>query len=181
MSAVVTPLTVEEFLQLPDKPGVKRELVEGVVVERPGAAAGHEIVKSNIAEYLVGHNLAARVGKVFSETMFLLGGAGAYIPDVAFLLPGGLAKQDRARQFQCAPDLAVEVVSSESASDLETKVRAYLRGGSHAVWVVYPEHRGVRTFHADGIARWLEGDQVLEEPSLLPGFAVKVSQLFEGI
>ncbi len=180
MSAVVTPLTVEQFLQLPDKPGVKRELVEGVVVEMPGAAAGHEIVKSNIDEYLVLWNAGQRVGKVFSETMFLLGGAGAYIPDVAFLLPRGLTKQDRARHFQCAPDLAVEVVSSESASDLETKVRAYLRAGSQAVWVAYPEHLGVRAFHAGGIGRWLEGDQVLEEPGLLPGFAVKVSQLFEG-
>ena len=47
MSATVSPLTVEEFLKLPEKPGVKRELREGIVVEMEAAHSVHEIVKSN--------------------------------------------------------------------------------------------------------------------------------------
>jgi Uma2 family endonuclease len=38
-----------------------------------------------------------------------------------------------------APDLAVEVVSSETAARLRTKIGLYLKNGSKAVWVVFPE------------------------------------------
>jgi len=121
------------------------------------------------------------IGEVFSETLFVLGDGNAFQPGVSFVRTERLAGQDPEKNFQGAPDLAGEVVSSETAAQLERKVRLYLRAGSLAVWVAYPEERGVRAFRADGIARWLEGDQVLEEPGLLPGFAVKVSQFFEGI
>jgi Uma2 family endonuclease len=105
----------------------------------------------------------------------------ACLPDVAFVLAESLARQDRSTQYRGAPELAIEVVSSETADDLERKVGAYRRGGSRAVWVAYPAQRGVRTFHPDGSSRWLKGDQALEEPDLLPGFGVPAARFFDGI
>ena len=49
------------------------------------------------------------------------------------------------------------------------------------VRVAYPKHRTLWTHHADGISRLLKEDQHLEEPQLLPGFRVLVSDFFEGI
>ena len=46
--------------------------------------------------------------------------------------------------------------------------------------VAYPKHRTLWTHHADG-SRVLKEDQYLEEPGLLPGFRVLVSNFFEGI
>ena len=77
--------------------------------------------------------------------------------------------------------MAVEVVSSESAAFLERKIGLYLATGSHAVWVAYPESRTLRTHHADGVGRLWKEDEYLEEPSLLPGFRVLVSEFFQGI
>ncbi len=181
MSTAVSLLTVEEFLQLPEELDVKAELIEGVVVEMGRGRLRHELGKAEFNKFLTGYALGNPIGVVLSETLFVLGDGNAFQPDVSFVRTERLAGQDPEKNFQGAPDLAVEVVSSETAAQLERKVRLYLRAGSRAVWVAYPEERGVRAFHADGIARWLEGDQVLEEPDLLPGFAVKVSQLFEGI
>jgi Uma2 family endonuclease len=81
--------------------------------------------------------------------------------------------------FEGAPELAVEVVPPDSAEDLEIKVKQYLNAGAEQVWVLYPKTRDVWRWRANqGIM--LRGDQVLEGGDLLPGFAVKVSELFSG-
>jgi Uma2 family endonuclease len=87
---------------------------------------------------------------------------------------------DLDKLFEGSPDLAVEVVSSETAEFLERKITLYLETGSQAVWVAYPKHRTLWTHHADG-SRVLKEDQYLEEPDLLPGLRVLVSNFFEGI
>ncbi|MBI1788697.1 MAG: Uma2 family endonuclease [Acidobacteria bacterium] len=56
---------------------------------------------------------------------------------------------------------------------------SYLRHGSHAVWVVYPEQRAVRTFDRNGHSRLLKETDVLDCPELLPGFQLPVARIFE--
>ena len=181
MSTAVTLLTVEEYLQLPEKPGVKQELIQGVVFEMGRGRVRHEWVKSRFAEALAVYLSTNRIGAVLPETTFVLDEESAPQPDVAFVHSERLAKQNLEKQFQGGPDLAIEVVSSETAAQLETKIQLYFRAGAKAVWVAHPERRGVRAYRSDGSARWLEGSQKLEEPDLLPGFGVKAADLFEGI
>ena len=82
--------------------------------------------------------------------------------------------------FQGAPDLAIEVVSSETAARLEEKIELYLAHGSKSVWVVFPETRIVRVFDVDGQSKKFEPGQRLEDPAW-PGFQAPVSAIFEGI
>jgi len=181
MSTAAVLLTVDEFLQLPESETVRRELCEGVVIELSFALSRHEIVKSDINAAVTVWAVGSGRGKVFSETLFVLSSTDAFMPDVAWLSAERLAAADRRQQFQGAPDLAVEVVSSETAAQLEKKIEGYFRHGSRAVWVAYPEQRAVRVHRPDGSARLLEGDQVLEDSELLPGFRVAVSAFFEGL
>jgi len=181
MSTAAAALTVDEFLQLPPQDGVKRELIEGVVCEMPHAAMGHEIVKSTFLELLIPAALRSGVSRVFSETLFVLDPETSVVPDVALVARDRLRNLDLSKNFPGAPDLAVEVVSSETAGHLETKVRAYLRTGSKLVWTAYIGQRGVRVHRPDGTSVWLEKDQVLEGGDLLPGFQTPVSRVFEGI
>ena len=181
MSTAAALLTVEDFLRLPEKEGVKQELCEGVLVEMGGAALGHEIVKSNFIALLSVFLRDHRVARVFSETMFVLSQGEAYIADVSVVLLERLRDRSRQEVFEGAPDLAIEVVSSETAARLETKVRGYLRSGSKAVWVAYPEQRTVRAHSPDGSSRCLEQEQTLDGGDLLPGFQAPISQIFEGV
>jgi Uma2 family endonuclease len=80
-----------------------------------------------------------------------------------------------------APDLAIEVVSSETAARLRTKIRLYLKYGSKAVWVVYPDERLVEIHSASGQVTILEQGQILEDPDALPGFSAPVAAIFEGL
>jgi Uma2 family endonuclease len=79
-----------------------------------------------------------------------------------------------------APDVAVEVVSpSESAADVQEKVRDYLLAGTPLMWVVYPRSQQVVAHTADGVARTLSGNDLLASDDVLPGFRCMVSQIFE--
>jgi Uma2 family endonuclease len=99
-------------------------------------------------------------------------------PDVSFVRAKRASALDLKKRFECAPDLAIEVISpSETAAEIAHKVRQYLQAGS-AVWVVYPEDRTVHVFETSKNARVLEADDLLEAPTLLPGFSVRVSELF---
>jgi Uma2 family endonuclease len=78
-----------------------------------------------------------------------------------------------------APDLAVEIFSpSDGIRQTTRKVKQYLAAGSHTVWVVYPNTEEVKVFEACGVERTLHSGDLLEAPDLLPGFSVKVAELF---
>jgi Uma2 family endonuclease len=78
-----------------------------------------------------------------------------------------------------APDLAVEIFSpSDGTRQATRKVRQYLAAGSHTVWVFYPKRQRVKVFEASGAERTLYSEDLLDPPDLLPGFSVKVAELF---
>jgi len=173
-------MTVDEFLKLPEVEGEKMELIHGEVVSMAYAGFLHERVKSNINKILVGWLIQHPFGQVFLETTYRLNGEDAVAPDLSVLRNDRLTPVTKALPLG-APDLAIEVVSSETAASLRTKIRLYLKYGSKAVWVVYPEERLVEIHVANGQVTELEFDQVLEDRDALPGFSTPVSAIFEGL
>ncbi|MBA3946347.1 MAG: Uma2 family endonuclease [Herpetosiphonaceae bacterium] len=77
------------------------------------------------------------------------------------------------------PDLAVEVVSpSESAQDINEKVRDYLAAGTQLMWVVYPRTRQVIVYGPSNAGRIYTVGDTLEHADVLPGFRCPVAELF---
>src|SRR5215472_11661026 len=138
MGVTTALLTVEEYAQLPEEETMRTELVEGEIVRMGDARFIHERIKANANKLLIAYILQNPVGEVFSESMYKLGMREGRIPDVSLLLTERLASQDRAGFLQGAPDLAVEIVSSESALFLERKINLFLANGCRAFWVAYP-------------------------------------------
>ena len=182
MGVTTALLTVEEYAQLPEEETMRTELVEGEIVRMSDAKFVHEHVKANANRLLIAYVLQNPIGTVYSESMFKLGEREGRVPDVSLLLDERAALQDRAGFLEGAPDLAVEVVSSESAEFLERKVNLYLSTGSRVVWVAYPRERTFWIHRASGPQhlQFREG-QYIEEPDLLPGFRVLVDRFFDGI
>ncbi len=180
MSVTATPLTVEAFLELPEPEGQKIELIEGEVVSMGRGGYKHERVKANLLALLIAWVRVHPIGTVFSETMFRPDQHNSPIPDVSFVLQTRLSP-DLEGHLQGAPDLAIEVVSSESASTLEKKIDLYLAHGSKAVWVAFPKQRLLRAYDATGASRKLAAEDTLQAPELLPGFSVSIGAIFEGI
>ena len=179
MSTTAAPLTVDEFLALPEDDSVRRELIAGEVITMGRGGQLHEIVKSNFILELGWFLKQNPIGRVMSESTYRLSPHDSPMPDVSVILSGRL-QTGHTGLIPLSPDIAVEVVSSEPAAFLQAKIKLYLRLGTTAVWVAYPELRIVHVYDAAGMHE-LSGDQPLEIRALLPGFSVPVAAFFQGL
>jgi Uma2 family endonuclease len=162
------------------------ELIDGDWVEKPmGNRAG--LIGSNVNLLIAPFVKARQLGFVFiNDARFRLFADRPKLirkPDVSFVrldrFPDGKVF-DGSMTFP--PDLAVEVVSpSDAAEPLETKIDEYLRAGVRLVWVVYLPTRNVWVYRPDGTAKLHRTDDTLTGEDVLPGFAVRVGELFEGL
>ena len=122
MGATTTLVTVREFLEMPETEGLLEELIGGEVISMPRSGYPHEVTKSNIIRVLTAWSLGNPSLRLFCEAAYQLDDRNCLIPDLSLLasnriLPGSTGV------FQGAPEIAIEVVSSESAARLEDKNR----------------------------------------------------------
>jgi len=176
--ATTTLVTVHEFLQMPEEEGLRRELIGGEVVTMPRAGYPHEVTKANLTKALILWSIQTEF-RVFIETTFQLDEQNCVIADVS-LISSARVVAGTTGIFQSAPEVSMEVVSSETAARLEEKIELYLAHGSKSVWAVFPEQRVVRIFDSSGQSKKFEQSQTLEDPAL-PGFSAPVSAIFEGV
>jgi Uma2 family endonuclease len=175
-----TLISADEFQKLSFDDDYTYELDEGEVVRMAPAADEHARIAGNITFEICGFLKQHRIGQVFTaDPGFRLGEAIVRAPDLAFVRYERLPPASKSF-FHGPPDLAVEVFSpSDSVPQLMRKVRQYLHAGCHTVWVVYPDRRQVHVMGKDGTDRILEVEDTLDAPELLPGFSVRVGDLFD--
>ncbi len=176
--------TAEELWAMPDADGRRYELVEGELVEVPGAGALHGVISGNMYDHLRRYVSNHRLGVAFGDGVGYILARNpdrVRIPDASFVsreripatgLPEGY--------WPLAPDLAVEIVSpNDSAESLHARVREYLAAGTRLVWVVWPRSRSVTEYVPSGESREFQADGQLSGGEVLPGFTVRVAELFE--
>jgi Uma2 family endonuclease len=175
-------LTIDEFSRLPDD-GFRTELVRGRVVREPPAGMDHGRLASRI-DRLIGSFLDRHsLGEVFTaDTGFVLFEKPPTVraPDVAFVSRDRLPPPEESIGFgRLAPDLAVEIVSpSNTAAEVLDKVADYLEAGTRLVWIVEPGRRSVTEYRSRNEIRLLQGDDELLGHDVLPGFSLKIAEIF---
>ena len=178
---VKTLLTADELEQMPDDDSVQLELDEGELIRLPAAGADHGDVEGEIVSVLRSFAKQHKLGKVFTgDTGFRLNDKTVRAPDVAFVRRERL-ESVRSKGFaKGAPDLAVEIKSeSQSYRQLQRKIRQYFDAGCQVVLVVNRDLQQIDVFKADGAETTLDAGDLLEIPEVLPGFSVRVGDLFE--
>ena len=94
-------------------------------------------------------------------------------PDVAIDLQRGKVIP------QEAPLVAVEVRSdSNTWPELREKARRYLAHGTQVVWLVDTDERQVEIHRVDEASQTLRSDDIIEGGALLPGFRLRVRDIF---
>ena len=177
-------MTAEELWALPEQPGVRYELMRGVPVEVPGAGALHNLIAALVYRLIYEFARTRNLGLVFTDGVAYVLGRDpdtVRIPDASFVSRERIPESGIPEGFWLgAPDLAVEVVSpNDRADDVHDKVRDYLAAGTRLVWVLWPKSRSVTAYTPDGQARELDAEQELDGGDVLPGFAVRVAELFQ--
>ncbi len=150
-----TSLTLEQFLALPERAsdGSHYELSEGELITLSAAGYRHGLIVINTAHVLRSTLDRTKFLVVGGETGFLLDptneSATVRGADLAVTRRDDLHGSIPIGLFPGAPLLAVEVVSpTNTAEDMDRKIRQYLAAGSQEVWIVYPETRRVYAYSA---------------------------------
>jgi Uma2 family endonuclease len=179
-TTLTAPITLADLERLPDDCN-KYEVSEGELIVMPPVKSLHTLVALTVLETLQTYLKQQSIGRAIPEAGYLLSRNPLTVrqPDVSVLSNERIASTSEDKYFEGSPELAVEVVSpSDSAQDLETKVEQYLRFGSKQVWIVYPKKKRVHVFRPNAGPAILDESQMLEGGNVLPGFSVKVSDLF---
>lgn len=177
-----TLMTAEEFERLPDTEDVTYELDEGELIERPSRSMVHAFIRDKTGKLLANHlDAHPEQGFVVAEEKFRLADGTIRQPDIALV---GLdqrpliAWEPNIQPF--APKLAIEIaLPTNTLRDLERKIRQYLDGGVLTVWIFMTNLKQINIQSARERPRILTADDVLDHPHLLPGFSVRVGELFE--
>jgi Uma2 family endonuclease len=174
-------LTAEEYaeLSLP----VRTELVRGKVVEVNQPRPRHGLFCRNVIRALDGFVAKHDLGYVFpNDTGFLTrrGPDTVRGPDVCFYSYARMPKGQVPETYtDVAPEIVFEVVSpSDRWRDVLEKVVEYLDAGVLAVCVLDPEQESAHVNTVQKVGEVLSGDDSLTFEEILPGFSVRVSDLF---
>jgi Uma2 family endonuclease len=177
-------MTAEDLWALPEKPGVNYELVDGEPIEVPGASPLHGLLSALVLRLIGAYTHERDLGLAFGDgTGYILRRAPdvVRIPDVSFVSWARVPEEGVPEEgyWPFAPDLAVEIVSpGDRANDVHDKVREYLAAGAAMVWVLWPRPQSATVYGPDGVARELGPDAELDGGDVLPGFRVRVRDLF---
>ena len=101
------------------------------------------------------------------------------IPDVGVLLQPFDTENAFHGRVRGAPGIAIEVLSpSNRPQEMRDKTSDYFNAGALRVWIVDPEARTIVIHKADGTTTRFRGKDHLEDPEILPGFALEMQKVF---
>jgi Uma2 family endonuclease len=104
------------------------------------------------------------------------------IPDACFIGWERFAKRGVPREPipPLVPDLAVEVLSkSNTADEMQRKLRDYFEAGVRLVWYVDPESRLARLYTSVDDVTVVAPNEHLDGGDVLPGFRLQLAALFD--
>lgn len=174
------PITAAQFLNMSGTEGF--ELVDGRLKEKAMGAEATWIqgdLLGRVRDFIRPTRLGLVFGADCMYQCFPHKPEQVRKPDFSFLrsgrLPGDLIPKG---PLLVPPDWVAEVVSpKERVNELNAKVEDFLAAGVPLIWVVYPESRTVTVHTGRRLSSHTADDELSTDP-VLPGFRVKVADLF---
>jgi Uma2 family endonuclease len=171
--------TLAEFDQLlAAHPNRLLELIDGRINEKVVGRKHAQCVANIIGHLFIWYKQSEAQGHFGPEIHHFVDASTPFKPqpDVSFAYggeeqPGGTVKG--------MPDFVVEVKSpGNSYDELREKTRLYLQYGTRLVWLVLPTPMTVEVYRADGSTATYKQGQTLSGDDVLPGFSIKVRDIF---
>ncbi len=181
-----TKLTYDDFLLFPDD-GKRHEIIGGEHYVTPSPNTKHQDVSVNLTALLWNFLKAHPIGRVYAAPLdVVLSHYDVVEPDLLYVSRERSAVVT-AKHLRGAPDLAVEILSPGTRKVDEIKKRdVYDHFGAAEYWVVDSGLDAIKIYRRleGAFARVAElaaerGD-LLTTP-LLPGFSVKLTDVFESL
>jgi len=173
--------TERDLLHVLEHEGRLCELVDGTLVEKDVGCEESELTLF-LAQLLGSFVRPRKLGRLTGPDGPMRLKIGIVrLPDIAFVarrrFPGGRKPQGAIQRV--APNLAVEVLSrSNTPQEMNRKLEEYFRAGVELVWYIDPRSRTVEVYTSPEDCNVLKENQTLTGGKVLPGFRVKLRDLF---
>lgn len=178
-------MTAEEFVarrdELPDG-GRWVELAAGRLVTLSPPTVEHGTAILNLSKALARHSQAEQGGYACFELGLLLirSPDTLLFPAVSYFTSGPMFAESDKILTETRPALVIEVASTnDRRRGLDQRVSGWLNWGVPAVWVLDPQQKQVHSVEQGRGGQRLAEHQELLGHSLLPGFQVRVGDLFQ--
>ncbi len=169
MIAAPTPLSLAEFLQLPEQDGIF-ELVDGEAIRKVSPKFFHAKLAITLGIFL--SEWATGRGELGVEWAVILKKGDrdwVPVPDLTYLSYERLGDRTLGNEAcPIPPDLVVEIISpGQSFGDIVQKATDYLQAGVGRVWIAEPEAQSLTVFCADALPQTYRDDTPITDPELL--------------
>ncbi len=180
MTAPTTqPLTLEEFLKLPEtKPA--SIYIDGAIVQKPMPKGRHSRLQGKLCAAVNQVAEDQRIAYAFPELRCSFGGR-SIVPDVATFQWGHIPftiNNEVPDNFELPPDWTIEILSPEQKTNkVIGNILHCLKYGSHLGWFIDPDDLSILVFLPEQQPVLLQGDDSLP---MLPEIelALTVNQVF---
>jgi Uma2 family endonuclease len=173
-------MSLEEFQNWKqEEEGIKYEWNNGVVEADEKIRTDEIYIFRNITKAFQIQNNSKNPGYFISEVnLFLKDLNKIRRPDIAFFNEDEIKKSKSDKYM--IPRFIIEIVSdSNSANEIELKVREYFSNGVQVVWCIYPNLKVVKVYKSiREVAICLENDECDAVP-VIPNFKISVNEIFE--
>jgi Uma2 family endonuclease len=183
-------MSMAEFLERTRQRPIK--LINGEIIDMSPTIHKHSDVIDYSRELLKAHVKANELGKVYSETTYILADVvgsdwvkGSRVPDVMYVSAAKMeafyARPDANDiPLTAVPDLVIEVISpNDRYTDVMRDVLSYLADGVKLIWVLdYNEQTIVIHRQSGGQPTLLSAADTITGEDVLPNFKAQVSQFF---
>src|SRR4028118_57879 len=179
MSTVTQPLTLEEFLKLPEtKPA--SEFINGEIVQKPMPQGEHSLLQGELCETINRVAKPQKIAIAFPELRCTFGG-DAVFPDVTVFRWERIPLRPSGRivnRFEIHPDWSIEILSPDQS---QTKVLGKLlhcsQHGTELGWLIDPEEESILVVFPEQRVQLLRGTAQLPILSEI-ALEVTVEQVF---
>lgn len=173
-------MTIDDLCEI-EEPG-RYDLIRGELRSMAPAGQEHGEIEMNILSALWDFVREQRLGRVYpGDTGFILSASDQTVlsPDASFVSTERVPTENKAPFLPISPDFAVEIVSpSDRSTDLLEKVVEYLNAGTQLVWVVDRRMRMVTAYTSGLDAHVYTDTDMLDCGDVIPGFQIRVSDIF---
>ncbi|HEY7030083.1 MAG TPA: Uma2 family endonuclease [Thermomicrobiales bacterium] len=180
---VATRILTAEDLEAMGEEGERYEIVRGELREVQGMGIRHGASGGRLQWYLSTFVYERDLGEVLnSDTRYVFPGdpPSTLAPDISFVRGDRWAPGELPDGYgRVVPDFVAEFKSpSNTEREMRERVAIYLEAGVPLVVLARPTPRTVSVFRADGSEQLLTEDDELAGDPVLPGFRIRVSEIF---
>jgi Uma2 family endonuclease len=183
VAIVQQPLTLDEFLELPErKPAL--EFADGVVTQKMAPKARHSRLQYKLAEFINRFAEPRRLAVALPELRTTFAGASV-VPDVAVYCWDRIPRDAAgvlADDCREPPDIAVEIVSPrQSVTALVRRCLWYVEHGVRLTLLVDPQDCSIVVFRPGVPARAARGTDRIDLGEVIPDLELVVQELFDSL